>query len=124
MEPGKITHRVPIALPGLLGLVLCFIVSPLTFAQNQADPQREKQIQQQSNDTQSARPFEGRITKPANSKDGKLVLKESSTGQLYSLDDQAAVRPFAGKSVKVIATIDQKTGTLHIVDIAPAGAVK
>jgi hypothetical protein len=82
------------------------------------------QRQQQINDTQSARPFEGRIAKPSNSKDGKLVLEESSTGQSYSLDNQQAVKPFFGKEVKIIAAMDPKTNTLHIIDIRPAGSEK
>jgi hypothetical protein len=80
--------------------------------------------QQQIDDTQSARSFEGKIARPSNSKDGKFVLEESSTGQSYSLDNQPAAKPFLGKDVKIIAAMDSKTNTLHIIDIRPANSEK
>jgi hypothetical protein len=101
--------------------------SVLAGARDEAGSQDEagsKQEQQQIDDTQSARPFEGRIAKSTNSKDSKLVLEESSTGQSYSLDNQQAVKPFLGKDVKIIAAMDPKTNTLHIIDITPARSGK
>jgi hypothetical protein len=81
-------------------------------------------VQHQIDDTQSARPFAGKISRPANSKDGKLVLEEFSTGQSYSLDNQQAVKPYFGKEVKIVAAIDPKTNTLHVIDIRPANSGK
>ena len=43
-----------------------------------------------------------------------LVVKKD----VYRLDDQARTEPFAGKDVKVSGTLDAKTHTLHITDIA------
>jgi type 1 fimbria pilin len=42
-----------------------------------------------------------------------LVAKKD----VYRLDDQVKVEPFAGKNVKVSGTLDAKTHTLHITDI-------
>jgi hypothetical protein len=114
----------------ILGLFGCLSLGSSVLAGSQdgagssQDQAGSAQRQQQINDTQSARPFEGRIAKPSNSKDGKLVLEESSTGQSYSLDNQQAVKPFFGKEVKIIAAMDPKTNTLHIIDIRPAGSEK
>jgi hypothetical protein len=113
----------------ILGLFGCSSLGSSVLAGSQdgagsQDQAGSAQRQQQINDTQSARPFEGRIAKPSNSKDGKLVLEESSTGQSYSLDNQQAVKPFFGKEVKIIAAMDPKTNTLHIIDIRPAGSEK
>jgi hypothetical protein len=57
-------------------------------------------------------------------KDGEFVLKESSTGQSYSLDNQQAAKPFFGKEVKIIAAMDPKTNTLHVIDIRAIGSEK
>jgi hypothetical protein len=110
-----------------LGACLCLGLNAWARSQDEAGLQDEAgstQHQQQIDDTQSARPFQGRIARPANSKDGKLVLEESSTGQFYSLDNQQAAKPFFGKEVKIIAAMDPKTNTLHIIDIRPAPTEK
>ncbi len=43
-----------------------------------------------------------------------LVAKKD----IYRLDDQTKVEAFAGKEVKVSGTLDAKTHTIHILDIA------
>jgi uncharacterized lipoprotein NlpE involved in copper resistance len=86
-------------------------------AQNsrQQDPaQQQQQVDAQSQ--QSARAFEGKIAKAGD----KLVLQESSTQTAYQLDDQSKAKQFEGKNVKVMATMDSSTNTLHIVDITPS----
>lgn len=102
---------------GLSGLALCLPAQPVPFPQNQAG---SAQHQQQMNDAQSARAFEGKIAKAG----GKLVLQESSTGQAYLLDDQDKPKHYLGENVKVIATIDPNTNILHVVDITPADTDK
>jgi hypothetical protein len=84
-------------------------------AQNsrQQDP-AQQQVDAQSQ--QSARAFEGKIAKAGD----KLVLQESSTQTAYQLDDQSKAKQFEGKNVKVMATMDSSTNTLHIVDITPS----
>src|ERR1700731_3780603 len=37
------------------------------------------------------------------------------------VDDQSKVAPYEGKNVKLTGTVDTKTNTLHVVDVAPAG---
>ena len=98
-----------VALFGLMGLGL-----NLSAQQTPSTPQ-----QQQTDTTssqQSARSFEGKIMKSGS----KLVLQESSTQTAYQLDDQDKAKQFQGKDVKVMATLDPKTNTLHIVDITPS----
>jgi hypothetical protein len=92
------------------------------FAQNQPGqspaqtPAGAQQQQQQQVDTQSARSFEGKITKSGD----KLVLQDSATHQSYQLDDQDKAKQFEGKNVKVTATMDPTTNSLHVVDITAA----
>jgi len=98
--------------------LMAFGLSLTAIAQNQAaqNPASAQQQQQQQVDAQSARAFEGKITKSGD----KLVLQDSSTRQAYQLDDQDKAKPFEGKNVKVTATMDPNTNTLHIVEIAAA----
>ena len=42
-----------------------------------------------------------------------LVVKK----EVYRLEDQVNAEPFAGKNVKVSGTLDEKTRTLHILNI-------
>ena len=79
-------------------------------------PQSQQQPQADTQDQHSARAFEGRIAKSGN----KLVLQETSTQATYHLDDQDKAKQFEGKSVKVIATMDPVTNTLHVIDINSA----
>ncbi|HKI24690.1 MAG TPA: DUF5818 domain-containing protein [Candidatus Sulfotelmatobacter sp.] len=103
-----------IALLGLTGFAL---------AQNSSMPDQTRSTAQQEQETdaasaqhQSARSFEGTIEKAG----GKLVLQETSTQTAYQLDDQDKAKQYLGKNVKVMATMDPKTNTLHVVDISPA----
>ena len=69
-----------------------------------------------ANAQQSARTFEGKITKSGDS----WVLQDTASGTLYKLDDQDKAKQFDGKNVKVMATMDSSTNTLHVVDITSA----
>ena len=75
---------------------------------------------QQPVDTQGqqrpAQSFEGKITKSG----GKLVLQDNATQASYQLDDQEKAKQYEGKKVKVMATMDANTNTLHVVDITPS----
>jgi hypothetical protein len=101
-----------VAMLGLAALNLSAQQSPST--QDQAGA-AQQQPQQQQVDTQSARTFEGKIAKSGD----KLVLQDTSTQAAYQLDDQDKAKQFAGQNVKVTATMDASTNTLHIVDITP-----
>lgn len=99
---------------GLTASAVC-----LTAArQNQREqpPASAQPSPQQQVDTQSARAFEGSIAKV----NGKYVLEQTSTSQPYALDDQSKAKEFSGKRVKVTATMDPLSNTLHVVDITPA----
>lgn len=104
-----------VAILGLTGFAF-----GLTGVQNQAPQNQPGQTgsaqQQQPADAQPARAFEGKITKAGD----KLVLRDSATRQAYQLDDQDKAKQFEGKTVKITATMDASTNTLHVVDIAPA----
>jgi len=84
-------------------------------AQSPASTMPQQQTDAQ-NPQQAARSFEGKIAKSGD----KLVLQESATQTAYQLDDQDKAKQFQGKNVKVMATVDSSTNTLHVVDITPA----
>jgi hypothetical protein len=66
-----------------------------------------------TNSHPSARAFEGKIEKSA---DG-FVLRENVTQNPFKLDDQDKAKKFEGKDVRIMATMDAATNTLHVVDI-------
>lgn len=109
-----------VAMLGLtgLGMNLAAQQTPSTPSQPGAMPQQQQQQQQTdaTNAQQSARSFEGKIAKSGD----QLVLQENSTQTAYKLDDQDKAKQFEGKDVKVMATVDPSTNTLHVVDITPA----
>jgi hypothetical protein len=47
------------------------------------------------------------------------VLRENSTQTAYKLDDQEKAEQFVGRDVRVMATVDASSNTLHVVDILP-----
>lgn len=102
-----------VAMLGLtgFGLNLAAQQSPATQAQ---DPTPQQQQTNAPDSQQSARSFEGTIAKAGN----QLVLQETSTQTVYQLDDQNKAKQFKGQNVKVMATLDSNTNTLHVVDIA------
>jgi hypothetical protein len=105
-----------VAMLGLsgLGMNLAAQQTPSTPSQTGSMPQQQQT--DASNPQQSARSFEGKIAKSGD----QLVLQENSTQTAYKLDDQDKAKQFEGKDVKVMATVDTSTNTLHVVDITPA----
>lgn len=103
-----------VALLGLsgLGISLSAQQTPSTPSQAGSTPQQTDA----NNPQQSARSFEGKIAKSGD----QLVLQESSTQTAYKIDDQEKAKQFEGKNVKVMATVDASTKTLHVVDITPS----
>jgi hypothetical protein len=69
-----------------------------------------------TNSHPSARAFEGTIQKVGD----EFVLRENVTQSPFKLDDQAKAKKFAGKDVRIMATIDPATNMLHVVDIIRA----
>lgn len=62
---------------------------------------------------QSARSFEGRILRWGS----EFVLRNAAEHISYKLDDQSKAKHYAGKRVKVTATMDSGSSTLHVIDI-------
>ncbi len=101
-----------IAMLGLTSFGLNLAAQQTASPQSQPDATQQQPADAQS---QSAQSFEGKITKAGD----KLVLQDSSSNAAYQLDDQDKAKQFKGQNVKVTATMDPNTNTLHIVDIAP-----
>ena len=102
-----------IAILGLAGFGLNLSAQQTPSAQDQAGSAQQQQADAPSQ--QSTRSFEGKITKSGN----KLVLQDASTQTAYQLDDQDKAKQYKGQNVKVTATMDSSTNTLHVVDITP-----
>lgn len=105
----------------LLTLILVVALSGLglQLAAQQQQPADQPGSQQQQTDTrkgQSSQTFQGKITRAGN----QLVFQDASSQASYQLDDQSRVAPFEGKSVKMMATVDPKTNSLHVIDVSPA----
>jgi hypothetical protein len=81
--------------------------------------QSSSQPQQQTNASsqQSSQTFQGKIARA----DEQLVFWDPSSQTAYQVDDQSKLAPYEGKNVKLTGTVDTKTNTLHVVDVAPAG---
>jgi Ni/Co efflux regulator RcnB len=103
-----------VALVSLSGLGMTLSAQDTQSAPAPSQPQQTQT--DAGNSQQAARSFEGKIAKAGD----QLVLQESSTQTAYKLDDQDKAKQFEGKDVKVMATVDSSTNTLHVVDITPA----
>lgn len=75
-----------------------------------------QQPQADANGAQAPQVFQGKIARAGD----QLVFQDSSQSA-FQLDDQKKVAPFEGKTVKLTATVDAKTNTLHVIEVAPAG---
>ena len=93
---------------------LAFVAGLLALSA-QSDAQQAAQDpnaaqQQNSMQTQDAKPFNGTIMKEK----GKLVLKDTAANVSYQLDDQKKAKEFEGKQVKVTGKLDLDTNLIHI----------
>ncbi len=87
-------------------------------SQPQQPPAAQPGSQQQTDASQqSAETFQGKIARAGE----QLVFQEARSQTTFPVDDQAKVAPYEGKSVKLTATVDAKTNSLHVVDISPSG---
>jgi hypothetical protein len=91
--------------------------TPYTQSSPSTSPQDSTTQQPAGNQGEqgSAQSFEGTITKSGD----KLVLKDATTRASYQLDDQDKAKQYEGKKVKVMATMNATTNTLHVVEITP-----
>ena len=90
--------------------------TPSTSSPSASQSSPSSQPADSTNAQPSARSFEGKITKSGDS----WVLQDTASGSSYKLDDQDKAKQFDGKNVKVMATMDPATNTLHVVDITSA----
>lgn len=104
-----------VALLGVSGLGLT-LSTPQAQAAQAGAQQPKPSYDTQNQD--SARVFHGQIARVGD----KVVLWESSTQKAYQLDDQDQAKEFEGKTVKVIATLDPATNSLHVLQITPSGS--
>jgi hypothetical protein len=88
--------------------------SPSTQSPDTTVAQPQTQVDT-STQQPSAQSFEGKITRSGD----KLVLQENASKTAYQLDDQDKAKPYEGKNVKVMATVDASNNTLHVVAITP-----
>jgi hypothetical protein len=86
--------------------------SPSTQSPDTTVAQPQTQVDT-SAQQRSAQSFEGKITRSGD----KLVLQENASQTAYQLDDQDKAKPYEGKNVKVMATVDASNNTLHVVAI-------
>jgi hypothetical protein len=117
-------------IPMVLGLALSLSAQQSTTTPSTQTPDATTSPSTQSPDTTVAQPqtqvdtstqqrsaqsFEGKITRSGD----KLVLQENASKTAYQLDDQDKAKPYEGKNVKVMATVDASDNTLHVVAITP-----
>ena len=102
-----------VAMLGMTGFGLNLSAQQPPAAQTEDSTQQKVGTQNQQRSAQS---YEGKITKSGD----KLVLQDSASQTAYQLDDQAKAKPFEGQTVKIMATMDSSTNTLHVVDITPS----
>lgn len=69
---------------------------------------------------QSARSFEGTILRSGT----EFVLRNTSERLSYRLDDQSKAKRYLGKRVKVTATMDSGSNTLHVIEITASSSVR
>ena len=49
----------------------------------------------------------------------EYVLADHTSGEIYQIDDQKAVRRFANRRVRVLATLETESGKLHLLKVEP-----
>jgi hypothetical protein len=85
----------------------------------QSDPQASQPSQSQPapgaaqsapTSAQSSKEFTGTIVKEK----GAMMLKDSSSGVSYKVDDDAKVKDYEGKQVKVTGTLDSSSNMIHV----------
>jgi hypothetical protein len=102
-----------VAMLGMTGIGINLSAQQPPASQTEDSAQQKVGTQSQQRSAQS---YEGKITKSGD----KLVLQDSASQTAYQLDDQAKAKPFEGQTVKIMATMDSSTNTLHVVDITPS----
>jgi len=100
-----------------LGVVVGF--ARLTPARTDSQPTTaisQPSSAQPGDEAQDAKTFVGQITQS----NGQYVLKDRASKATFLLDDQEKAKPFEGKNVKIIGTLDAASNTIHVMDIQAA----
>jgi hypothetical protein len=87
--------------------------SRIPSSPGQADSTPQPHQTDETSSQQTARSFDGRITRSGD----QLLLWESVSHTSYKLDDQSKAKQYEGRHVKVMATMDASSNTLHVIDI-------
>lgn len=80
----------------------------------ETDPIPQDRASEPAGALQSARSFDGTIVKLRS----QFVLRNATAHTSYRLDDQKKAMHYAGRRVKVTATMDSVSNTLHVIDIS------
>jgi hypothetical protein len=104
------TDVYPIVLFVALGLFLGFLQFASSRVSSRNTAKNAPSASTRIDNGQIARTFLGRIVEA----EGKFVLLDSVSNDIYSLDDQEKAKPFDGRTVNVIGTLDAATKTIHI----------
>ena len=49
----------------------------------------------------------------------EYVLADHTDGEIYQIDDQKAVRPYANRRVRILGTLEKEAGKIHLVRVEP-----
>ena len=104
----------------LLGLAGCTVgevaqqTPPTNPPSGEADSIPQDRASEAAGASQSARSFDGRIVKRGN----QFILRNAIAHTSYKLDDQKKAMNYEGKRVRVTATMDSVSNTLHVIDIS------
>ena len=82
---------------------------PSQPSQQPSQQQTTPDAQSQSSPTSNGQVFTGTVTKSGD----KLVL-QTTDGMSYNVDDQAALKKYEGKQVRINGTLDPDGKTIHV----------
>jgi glucose/arabinose dehydrogenase len=68
-----------------------------------------------ANQVQNMRSFSGRVVR----ENGKVVLKDPVTKDIYEIDDTSRVKSFMGKQVKITGRLEPHSNTIRVQSVAP-----
>ena len=80
----------------------------------QQQPEKQPSTANQDGQQPALRTFAGTIVKDSNNK--KYVLKVSGDN-VYQIDDQQKASQYEGREVKLVGTLDEKSGTIRVTSI-------
>lgn len=105
---------------GLVSIVPAFSAQNQYPNEQRRPPSAQQQppLTQQPRAQKQAHTYTGKIVKAKNGQ--YALLTDPKGGRGYFLDDQKDAKKYDQKQVKVVATLDPNTSTLHVIQIKPA----